>query len=134
MAGDGVRDVREFVCWQLCEQLKLEVYAFTATGAAAKDFKFCDQIKDASASTTHNIAEGFGYFAPAQFARYLGYAVGSLHEVLDELIDARDRGYLADPLYSRLTNLTRAALKTTKHLMIAKQEQARRERRNGSKR
>jgi four helix bundle protein len=133
MGRPGVRDVRQLVCWQLCERLKLEVYAFTAAEPAVKDFKFCDQIKEATASATHNIAEGFGYFAPAQFARYLGYAVGSLNEVRDELLDARDRGYMTAALYSRLTNLTRAALKTTKNLMIAKQRQAQLQRRKGDK-
>jgi hypothetical protein len=51
----------------------------------------------------------------------------SAHEILDTpLIDGRDRGYLANPLYSRLHNLARAALKATTNLMLAKKRDAER--------
>ena len=36
--------------WQLADELKREVYAITATGSAATDFGFRDQIRDAAAS------------------------------------------------------------------------------------
>jgi four helix bundle protein len=100
----GVRNFRDLVAWQLCYELKCEVFAFTATGAASKDFKYRDQIRSSSASTHTNIAEGFGRFRPRDFARVLEYARASL--------------------YSRLSNLARSALKATTHLMQAKQQQA----------
>lgn len=49
-------------------------------------------------------------------------------ETRNSLIDGRDSGYLADPLYSRLMNLAGAALRTTTALMRQKQEQADEER------
>ena len=120
----GIRDFRDLVCWQLSYELNLEVYEFTATGPAATDFKFRDQIRDSSASAHRNIAEGFGRFTPGEFAQFLKYARGSLMETSTSLVDARDRGYVAPLLYSRLTNLTRAARKATTHLMLSKLRQA----------
>jgi len=45
-------------------------------------------------------------------------------ETLNHLIDGRDRRYLDDNLYFRLTNLARAALKATTNLILSKQRQA----------
>jgi four helix bundle protein len=120
----AVREFRDLVCWQLSYELKCEVFDFTATGAAAKAFKFRDQIRDSSAAAPRDIAEGFGRFTPREFAQFLKYARGSLMETQSSLIDARDSGYLTPQLYGRLANLARAALKTTTNLMLTKLRQA----------
>ena len=122
----GVRDFRELVCWRLSYALKCEVLAFIESGPASKDFKYRDQIKASSSSAPSNIAEGFGRFRPGEFARFLEIARASLIETRNHLIDGRDRDYLANPLYSRLQNLARAALKSTTNLMLAKKRDAQR--------
>ena len=127
----AAKDVRELVCWQLSDALKCEIIAFTATGPAANDFKFRDAIRDSSASVTRNIAEGFGLFTPAQFARFLSYAIGSLDETRDSLKDAHDRAYIDPALYARLSNLAHTARRLLVRLKISKEEQAKRERRKG---
>jgi four helix bundle protein len=120
----GVRDFRDLIAWQLSYELKCEVFAFTAAGPASKDFKYRDQIRDSSSSAPSNIAEGFGRFRPGDFARFLEIARASLIETKNHLIDGRDRGYLANPLYSRLQNLTRAAMKATTSLLLSKKRDA----------
>jgi len=119
----AVRDFRDLVCWQLSYELKCEVFAFTDKGSVSKDFKYCDQIRDSSASAPRNVAEGFGRFTPGEFAQYLKWARASLMETQNHLIDGRDRGYLEPNGYTRLMNLARAALKTTTNLMLEKQRQ-----------
>ena len=122
----GVRDFRELVAWRLSYALKCEVDAFTATEPASRDFKYCDQIRASSSSAPANTAEGFGRFRPGDFARFLEIARGSLVETQSHLIDGYDRGYLPNPLYSRLQNLARAARKATTNLMRSKQRDAQR--------
>ena len=122
----GVRDFRELVCWQLSYELKCEVLAFIENGPASKDFKYRDQIKDSASSAPSNIAEGFGRFRPGDFARFLEIAQASLVETRNHLIDGRDRGHLANPLYSRLQNLARAASNSTTKLMLTKKREAER--------
>src|SRR5207248_2771843 len=78
------------------------------------------QIRDSGASAPANISEGFGRYVPRDFANYLRIAKGSLNETRNHLIDARDRGYLRDPLLSRLMNLTRAAERVTTGLLLQK--------------
>jgi four helix bundle protein len=120
-----IRDFRDLACWQLAYALKSEVFAFTAILPASRDFKFCDQIRDASASAPRNIAEGFGRFAPRDFARFLGYARASIVETQNHLLDARDRGYIDEALFSRLFNLAAAARRTTTRLIMSKKDQLR---------
>jgi len=91
---------------------------------AAKDFKYRDQIRASSASAPANIAEGFGRIRPLDSARFHEFARGSLMETLNHLVDGRDRGYLEKALCSRLSNLARAALRTTTGLWRSKQRQA----------
>ena len=119
----GIRDFRDLVAWQLSYELKCEVFAFTANPPASKDFKYRDQIRDSSASAPRNTAEGFGRYRPAEFARFLEFARGSLVETQNHLIDGRDRGYLGAALYSRLFNLARGAHKATTNLLLSKQRQ-----------
>jgi len=100
------------------------MFAFTATGPVAKDFKYRDQIRASSASAPANIAEGFGRIRPLDSARFYEFARGSLMETLNHLIDGRDRGDFEAALCSRLSNLTRAALRTTTALWRSKQRQS----------
>jgi four helix bundle protein len=111
----GAKRYQDLVVWQLSYELQREVFAITAIGAVARDFKFRDQIRDSSASATRNIAEGFGRFRPAEFARFLDIARGSLTETHHHLRDGHDRGYFTDFDHSRLSLLAgRAAIAVTR--------------------
>ncbi|MBI3491273.1 MAG: four helix bundle protein [Acidobacteria bacterium] len=120
-----VRRFEDLVCWQLSHELKCEVFAFTANRPAARDFKYCDQIRDSSASAASNIAEGFGRFRPRDFARFLEIARASLMETQNHLRDGHDRRYIEDRLYWRLRNLSAKALRATTNLMLCQQARGR---------
>ena len=125
----GIRDFRDLVAWQLSDTLRSEVIEFTSKPGISSDFKYCSDIRDSAASAPRNIAEGFARYRPADFARFLEYAVASLAETKTSIHDGHDRQYLDDKLYSRLTNLAGAAERVTKNLMLSKKRQAARERR-----
>jgi four helix bundle protein len=86
----------DLVCWQRADELRRLIFEITAQPHVARDFKYCDQSKDAARSAASNIAEGFGRFRHKEFANFLEYAIGSLSELLDLLIDGRERGYVSD--------------------------------------
>jgi len=98
-----VRDFKDLVCWRRAHALKCEVVDFTANGPASRDFKYCDQIRDSSASAPSNIAEAFGRYGPRDAARFCEFAIASLEETRNHLIDGCDRAYLTPALYSRLS-------------------------------
>lgn len=87
------KDFTELVAWQLADELRRLIFEITARPAAARDFRYCDQCKDAARSGPSNIAEGFGRYRHRDFAHFLRIAIGSLKEVQDLLIDGHERGY-----------------------------------------
>lgn len=101
----GARHFRDLDCWQLANELKLEIYRFVEATNTKKDLRFRDQIKDAAASAPRNIAEGFGRRTHREFAHYLDIARGSLMECQNHLQDAVDRGYLAKDHFEKMNSL-----------------------------
>jgi four helix bundle protein len=84
---------QDLECWQLANELKLEVYALVNNSSARHDLKFRDQIIDAARSGTRNIAEGFGRYHHPEFARFLGFAKASILETHNHVGDGCDSGY-----------------------------------------
>jgi four helix bundle protein len=86
----------DLVAWQLSDELRRLIFAIAAQPHVARDFKYCNQSKDAARSAASNIAEGFGRFRHKEFAQFLRIAMGSLSELIDLLIDGHERGYVTD--------------------------------------
>ena len=80
----------------------------------SKDFGLKNQMRDASGSSMHNIAEGFDAESNAEFIRFLRYAKRSCSEVQSELYVALDEKYISsgefDETYE-LARRTRAAIR-----------------------
>jgi four helix bundle protein len=106
----GFQNPEEFDAWQLAWELKERVMAFTAMDPAARDRKFCDEIREAARSASDNISEGFYRFNPPDFANFVRIARGSLGEVRNQLKHARARSYLSDAEFQELSRLCRRAI------------------------
>jgi four helix bundle protein len=106
----GVTDFRDLIAWQLVDEMRRDIIAFTATEPVSRDFRFCNQIRDAISSACRNTSEGFGRFRPADNARFLEYARASICEVQDGLIEAQQKNYIGHDLFERLWMLSRRAL------------------------
>jgi four helix bundle protein len=124
---------RELVCWQLSNELKLKVYAFTARTPASNDFKYCNQVRDSARSATRNIAEGFGRFQPLDFARFLQIARASLAETHNHLGDALDLSYLTSSECEEMIRLADRAAGATTRLLQYLHRFAKNARRRGYK-
>jgi four helix bundle protein len=95
--------------WQIARRLTLRVYEVTNKGTFARDFGLRDQIRDASGSVMHNIAEGFDSGTNPEFVRFLQYAKRSCTEVQSELHVARDQGYICETEFNELYEQARLA-------------------------
>jgi len=62
----------------------------------ARDFGRRKQIEESSSRTTAHIAEGFGRFYPADFARFCVIARSSLMESQNHLIDFVHKKYITE--------------------------------------
>ena len=108
---------QDLVCWQLANELEQLVFELTATGPASKDFKFRDQIRDSSSSSTRNMAEGFGRFWPAEFSRFLTIARGSLIETHNSAGAGLQKGYFSPAHAERMQRLALRSSKATTRLI-----------------
>lgn len=113
----GVAHFTELRCWQQSAELKGRLYAICARSPACQDRDYCSQVKRAAASAPRNIAEGFARFNHREFQQFLRIARGSLGELQDALIDARDRGYVKEPEFTEVWHLSESAIGSTTGLM-----------------
>jgi four helix bundle protein len=87
-------DYRELDAWKLAHATRLAIYRATIRYPAGERFALVDQTRRAALSFTTNIAEGAGRNSDREYARFLNIAIGSVNEVEDHLLVARDLGYL----------------------------------------
>ncbi|TAK16424.1 MAG: four helix bundle protein [Acidobacteria bacterium] len=83
----------DLVVWQLADELRNEVFRLVGAERVHGDFRFRDQIRSAVSGVAANIAEGYGRRSHAEFARFLDFAMGSLRETENWLLDGAARGY-----------------------------------------
>jgi four helix bundle protein len=105
----GVKRFQDLDCWKLARMVRREVVRLTRREPVCREFKFVNQIRDASRGGTRNIAEGYSRFVPAQILYYLGIAKASLDETADELLDGLESGYWSRDEY----NVVRSYLRRT---------------------
>lgn len=81
-----------------------------ASAGARADLRYRDQLLGAAEGVGSNIAEGFLRFSPADFARFLTYALGSLVEAETRLEHGVRRGYFSSDDTTAARQLARRTL------------------------
>jgi four helix bundle protein len=95
--GVGISNVEDFAAYDFAVRFKLEVYRLIKESpGATKNFKYREQLEDASSGIEGAMSEGFGRRRPKEFALYLRYSLGSLNEARTRLQDGIDRGYFRE--------------------------------------
>jgi four helix bundle protein len=84
----------ELESWKKARELANLIYDLTEHERYKKDFRLCGQVRDASGSIMHNIAEGFDAGSDAEFIRFLKISRRSASEVQSQLYLALDRKYV----------------------------------------
>ena len=85
-------DFRKLQVWQYAHTLALDVYKTASGIRGSQHLALRSQLIRASASIPANIVEGRAKTSDRDFARFLGYALGSASELEYHLIMARDIG------------------------------------------
>lgn len=93
---NSAKDFTELIAWQRADDLERFVQEIIQRPLLARDSAYCSQASDAAASAPRNIAEGFGRFAPIQFANFLRIAIGSEVETKNHILKAWQRGAITD--------------------------------------
>ena len=77
------------------------VYRVTKSFSADERFGLTNQVRRAANSIPSNLAEGSAR-PPADFAKFVGYAAGSLFEVVTQATVARNEGLLTPSDFEQL--------------------------------
>ena len=89
----AARSFRDLLVWRKAHEFVLAVYSFTAGFPKQETYGLSLQMRRAAVSVPANIAEGFRRRGPAEKARFMNIAEGSLEECRYFLILAEDLGY-----------------------------------------
>jgi len=87
--------------WQKSIAFADLIYAATRAFPVDERFGLTNQIRRAATSIASNIAEGSARSDP-DFKRFLGYAAGSLYEVVTQSQVARRQGFLPEEQFVRI--------------------------------
>lgn len=99
---EGIRHFTHLDAWKKNHELVLEVYKLTRNFPKEEMFGLTSQIRRAASSITANIAEGYGRYHYKDKAKFYLIARGSATETQDQLITAKDLGYLSEEDYNRV--------------------------------
>lgn len=81
--------------WRVCHELVLLIYKETQRFPKEELFGLTSQMRRAAVSITSNIAEGFGRRSTGEKLQFYNTSRGSLTELHDQLIIAKDVNYLS---------------------------------------
>ena len=98
-----IQTYKDLFAWQEGHVLVLQVYKYTKNFPRDEQFGLTSQLKRAVVSITSNIAEGFSRRTYKEKQQFYLFAKGSLLEVDNQILIARDVGYVTDKQYEILT-------------------------------
>ena len=113
----GVKRFTDLRAWQACDVFKKAVYQLCDNKPIADDVGRRKQIEESSSRPTAHVAEGFGRFNPADFARFCVIARSSLMESQNHLLDFVDKRYIIEDVRLELNQLAETALEEVTGLM-----------------
>jgi four helix bundle protein len=113
----GVKRFTDLRAWQACDAFKKAVYRLCDEEKVARDLARRKQIEESSSRPTAHVAEGFGRFNPADFARFCVIARSSLMESQNHLLDFVDKKYITEERRLELNQLAETALEEVTGLM-----------------
>ncbi len=90
-----IEKFEDIIAWKKARVVTAKIYKTTCQSPFNRDYGLTDQIRRASSSIMHNIAEGFDAGSTAEFIRFLRYSYRSAGEVQSQLYVALDVEYIS---------------------------------------
>jgi len=109
MEIDITKKIKNFIdlnAWRSGHVLVLEIYKITQKFPTIEKFGLSDQIRRTTVSITSNISEGFSRQTKKDKLNFYHISLGSLSEVQNQIIIARDLKYIDNNSYINLKTQT----------------------------
>ena len=101
-----IKSFTDLNAWKEAHQLVLLIYELTKKFPKEEQFGLINQIRRAVVSITSNIAEGFSRNSFKEKVQFYSMALGSLTEVQNQSIIARDLRYITEEEFATLAEKT----------------------------
>lgn len=102
----AIRSFTELNAWREGHKLVLKIYSLTKSFPREEMYGLSDQLRRAAVSVTSGIAEGFSRNTAKDKNQFYYIALGSLTEIQNQLMVARDLEYLAKEQFIMVAELT----------------------------
>ena len=102
MKDGKIQSFTDLHVWQEGHKLVIMVYKTTEMFPKKETYSITDQMRRAASSVTSNIAEGFGRQTYREKLQFYFVAQGSLIELKNFILIAKDVGYLRIPDFKSL--------------------------------
>lgn len=103
MNSGKINSFTDLIAWQEGHKLVIAIYKITKDFPKEETYSLIDQMRRAAASVTANIAEGFGRNTYKDKLHFYYVAQGSLTELKNFILIAKDVGYLDAGQLNELT-------------------------------
>jgi len=101
-----IESFTDLIAWQQSHQLAVSIYKTTKTFPREETYSPTDQMRRCSVSISSNIAEGFIRRGKKEKLQFYYTAKGSLIELQNQLLLARDVGHLHKEEFATLAEKT----------------------------
>ena len=104
MSEEKIKSFTDLKAWQEGHKLVLMIYDVTKNFPKEEQFGLTNQIQRAAVSITSNIAEGFSRNSSKEKIQFYAMSRGSLTEVQNQLVIARDIKYLDSKVFGHVAD------------------------------
>jgi len=101
-----IRSFTDLNAWKEGHKLVLSIYKITENFPSKERFGLTSQMTRAAVSITSNIAEGFSRRSRKESMQFFYMSLGSTTELQNQLLIARDLGYIAKEEFKKIANQT----------------------------
>jgi four helix bundle protein len=100
----SISSFNDLMAWQEGHKYVLMIYKYTKKFPQEEIFGLTQQVRRAGVSITSNIAEGFSRQSKKEKAQFYHTSLGSLTETQNQLLIAKDIGYISVEEYNDIQN------------------------------
>jgi four helix bundle protein len=118
-----IKSFTDLNAWKEGHKLVLMIYEITKNFPKEEIFGLTSQIRRCTVSITSNIAEGFSRQSYKEKVRFYSIALGSITELQNQLLIAKDIGYITKEQFQdiaeqsiKVHKITNGLIKSSKNL------------------
>ncbi len=102
MQGQKIQSFTDLVAWQKAHAFVVHLYTIIKDFPTYEQYGLSGQMRRSAVSITSNIAEGFSRSGKKEKSQFYAIAKGSLTELQNQLLLARDVKYISSKLFTEL--------------------------------